>query len=301
MVGAGPSAWSAAIFLARAGIKTLVIGDKESSGLFDASEVMNYAGFADPVSGSELLDRFETQAKKHGVEFVSGEVTHAARNEKMGTFTVRTADRTEYFATYLLLAHGANYIKAYLPGEREYAGKGVHYCALCDGPLYKGKRIAVLGNGNYAAEEAVQLAAYAEAVVIVSHSPAVHFSDAYGELLKKRGIEIIIGKAKEVTGAGETVAGLAFDGGRTIPADAIFVALGVASSSAFANQLGLEMNGNFIKAVDGNMRTSLPNVWVAGMARGGVNQIARSVGDGAVAAVDIIKSAKGLPNYIDHT
>ena len=276
IVGAGPAGWSAATFLARAQVKTLVIGDMAQSGLADASEVLNYVGFPKGISGRELLLRMQEQAVGQGATFVSGEVVHIEPR-----FTVKTADAQELSAQNILLAHGANYIKINLPGEAELAGTGVHYCALCDGPLYKGKEVLVLGNGNYAAEEAIQLAQLGVKVRMLTHAPVANFSVAYQDLLQKHNIAITIGRADKVEAG-------------------TFIALGVASSHAFAQKLGLEMNGNFLKA-DENGRTNVPGVWCAGLARGGVNQVAKSVGEGASAAVNIIKTMKGLPQYLDHT
>lgn len=282
VIGAGPAAWSAATFLARANFKTLVIGDPAQSGLMDAAEVWNYPGFSNGVSGRELLEQMHEGAIKQGAVFLRDEVTHT---EKTGdAFLIRTASRKEFQVKQLLLAHGANFIKTNLPGEAELVGKGIHYCALCDGPLYKGREVIVLGNGNLAAEETLQLLDMGVMVKkIITQSRTVNFSPEYQQLLDEQKILVEIGRVEK------------FETG-----DVFFVALGVASSSTFAQKLGLEMSGNFLKA-DQNGRTNIAGVWVAGLARGGVNQVGKSVGEGAVAAVDIIKTVKGLPQYLDHT
>ncbi len=282
VIGAGPAAFSAATFLARANVKTLVIGDSAQSGLMDAAEVWNYPGFPKGISGRELLESMCEQAVSQGATFLSGEVTHA--QQKSGGFLVRTAKREEFNATRLVLAHGANFIKTNLPGERELVGKSVHYCALCDGPLYKGKEVVVLGSGNLAAEEALQLSAMGVTVrKILTQSSTSHISQQYQAALAKCGIVVEVGRAE-----------------RLDQGEVFFIALGVASSSTFAQKLGLEMNGNFLKA-DAYGRTNIEGVWVAGLARGGVNQVAKSVGEGSIVAVDIIKAAKDLPQYLDHT
>ncbi|MBI1838752.1 MAG: NAD(P)/FAD-dependent oxidoreductase [Candidatus Colwellbacteria bacterium] len=157
-----------------------------------------------------------------------------------------------------------------------------------------------MGNSNLAAEEAVELAAYVNSVGIVSHNPEENISSAYKNLLTSKNIGLTLTRVKEIKGDGGLANSLVTEKGETISFDALFIALGVASSLDFARQLGLETSGDFIK-VDNNMRTSNAKVWSVGMARGGVNQIVKSVGDGGIAAVDIIKSVKGLPNYIDHT
>lgn len=298
IIGAGPAAWSAATFLVRAGISVLVIGRDEQSGLADAENVRNYPGFPDGISGRMLLDNFISQGQKQGVIYVQDEVTHTEKKDD--EFIVKTSNLSEFFAKNLILAHGANYIKANLEGETLYTGRGIHYCALCDGSIYKDKAVVVLGNASLAAEEAAELSAYCKSVKIVSHSPDTNISPAYQDFLKSKNIEIIVDKVKQIEGDGSKASALVLDGRENVNFDGLFIALGVASSLNFAQKLGLELDGNFIK-VDGNMRTSLPHVWSVGMGRGGVNQIVKSVGDGGVAAVDIIKQVKGLPSYIDHT
>jgi len=298
VVGAGPAAWSSSIFLVRAGMSVVVIGVDNDSGLADAADVRNFPGFPEGISGRVLLDNMIVQARNQGVTHEKQEVTHIEGKE--GLFVTKTANLTEFRSNNLILAHGANYIKANLPGEKDYSGKGVHYCALCDGPIYKSKKVIVLGNSNLAAEEAIELKAYVNDVQIVSHSPQVNFSEGYKQLLDSKGIKVTLSRVKEIKGDGNLAKSVVLEDGNEIDFDALFIALGVASSLDFARQLGLETVGDFIK-VGPEMKTSNAKVWAVGMARGGLNQIVKSVGDGGIAAVDLVKSAKGLPSYIDHT
>jgi len=298
VIGAGPAGWSAALYLARAKMSVLVIGNPAHSGLADAAEVWNYPGVQSGVSGKQLLETMQQQATNQGAVFWNDEVTHIEKHPQHG-FVIRTSTRTEVYAKHVLLAHGANFIKVNLPGEQELVGRGVHYCALCDGALYAGKKVVVLGHGNLAAEEALQLKALGVIVSrIITHAQVAHISTEYQALLTKEGIEVEVGRAQSFA-PGILMEVLTHTGTKQVDADAVFIALGVASSMTFAQKLGLEMNGNFLKA-DGLGRTNVPGVWVAGLARAGVNQIAKSVGEGAAAAVDIIKTVKGLPQYIDH-
>ncbi len=317
VIGAGPAAFCTATFLARANISTLIIGDPAQSGLADASEVLNYPGFPRGVSGIELLELMREQATVQGAEFLIGEVVHT---EKLDTkrhsevlknvgmsdatgFLVKTATTEEFIAERLVLAHGANFIKTNLPGEKELVGKGIHYCALCDGPHYKGKKVVVLGNSNLAVEEALQLAGMGARVEkIISHAITANISPEYQKLLDERKIPVEIGKVERFekkSGSIDLYARYSDGTARATRAIGVFIALGVASSMTFAQKLGLEMSGNFLKA-DQNGRTNVGGVWVAGLARGGVNQVSKSIGDGATAAVDIIKTVKGLPQYLDH-
>ena len=317
IVGAGPAAWSAATFLARANVTTLVIGDSAQSGLADAAEVWNYAGFPKGISGRELLEQMREGAVRQGAQFIKGEIVHlerhvprathqiqheamSARRDAPAEFFVRTAERQEFYAGNLLLAHGANFIKVNLEGEVELVGNGLHYCALCDGPHYKGKDVIVLGNSNLAAEEALQLQIMGAKPRIITHAIEANITSEYQKLLDAQNISVSVGKAEKIQPK-ITLTVREKDGAvRSHSTDGLFIALGVASSSTFAQKLGLAMNGNFLKA-DENGRTNVNGVWVAGLARGGVNQVAKSVGEGTVAAVDMIKSIKGLPQYLDHT
>lgn len=317
IVGAGPAALCAGTFLARANITALIIGDPAQSGLADAAEVWNYPGFPKGISGRELLNSMREQAVGQGAEFLLGEVTHVEKvnteqhshilkNMRMSGmgFLVRTAKREEFYAERLLFAHGANFIKTNLPGEKELVGKGVHYCALCDGPVYKGKSVIVLGNSNLAAEEALQLVGMgANVEKIITHAIVPNISLEYQKLLDEKKIAVEIGKIENFEREKDRLStAIRYPDGTMRPhsTQGVFIALGVASSLTFAQKLGLEVNGNFLKA-DENGRTNISGVWVAGLARGGVNQVGKSVGEATVAAVDIIKAVKGLPQYLDHT
>ena len=309
IVGAGPAAWAAATFLTRANIKTLVIGDPAQSGLADAADVQNYPGFTMGIAGTELLKQMREQATAQGATFLHGEVVHVEpanqpTSQPINQFLVRTAQRQDFIAQKLLLAHGANYIKVNLPREKELVGTGIHYCALCDGPLYTGREVLVLGNGNFAAEEALQLIGMGVKVnLIITHAIQSNITEVYQKLLDAQKIPVTIGKAEKFEKENSGIKISVREKGGTMlwhSTPAVFIALGVASSHTFAQKLGLEMNGSFLKA-DENGRTNVDGVWVAGLARGGVNQIGKSVGEATVAAVDIIKVTKGLPQYLDHT
>ncbi|PIR87048.1 MAG: hypothetical protein COU11_02355 [Candidatus Harrisonbacteria bacterium CG10_big_fil_rev_8_21_14_0_10_49_15] len=324
IIGAGPAALTAGIFLGRANIRVLIIGRLEASGLADASVVANWPGIPEGIGGRELLERMLMQAKQHGAEFVEEDVVHlesiensevvrahfhAQRKNDLlisGGFLVRTASREDYFAQKLLLAHGANYIKTDLPGEVELVGKGVHYCVLCDGAVYKDKPVIVLGNGNLAAEEALQLAAFTKDITLISHSIKFSINEQYQKLLEEKGVKMQIGKVEGFEKEERGVKLLVRLPEESLPseetplADGVFVALGVASSMVFAKKLGLEEKNGFLK-VNPDMTTNVPGVWGAGLSRGGVNQAIKSAGEGSVAAVGIIKELKGVVQYMDHT
>ena len=300
IIGAGPAGMSAAAFTSRANLKTLVIGDPEKSELIKASSVGNYL-FANNRSGRELLEAGIAQIEGYGAEVLVNEVVNIAR-EDSGVFTVKTADTNEYSAKAVVLAIGVSYVQSGIKNERELAGKGVHYCVACDGYFYKGKKVVVVGNGNYAAEEAIELLAYTKDITLVSNGRDFAISPELMAGLQKGGVQIRKDRGAEFVKPSTTAKlTLIKKDGSKEEFDGAFIALGTASSVGFANKLGLELDQEGFIAIDKNGMTSVEGVYSAGSCTGGVLQMAKSVGDGCVAAISIIKKLRGLDNYSDLT
>ena len=300
IIGAGPAGMSAAAFTSRANLKTLVIGDPEKSELIKASSVGNYL-FANNRSGRELLEAGIAQIEGYGAEVLVNEVVNIAR-EDSGVFTVKTADTNEYSAKAVVLAIGVSYVQSGIKNERELAGKGVHYCVACDGYFYKGKKVVVVGNGNYAAEEAIELLAYTKDITLVSNGRDFAISPELMAGLQKGGVQIRKDRGAEFVKPSTTAKlTLIKKDGSKEEFDGAFIALGTASSVGFANKLGLELDQEGFIVIDKNGMTSVEGVYSAGSCTGGVLQMAKSVGDGCVAAISIIKKLRGLDNYSDLT
>ena len=300
IIGAGPAGMSAAAFTSRANLKTLVIGDPEKSELIKASSVGNYL-FANNRSGRELLEAGIAQIEGYGAEVLVNEVVNIAR-EDSGVFTVKTADTNEYSAKAVVLAIGVSYVQSGIKNERELAGKGVHYCVACDGYFYKGKKVVVVGNGNYAAEEAIELLAYTKDITLVSNGRDFAISPELMAGLQKGGVQIRKDRGAEFVKPSTTAKlTLIKKDGSKEEFDGAFIALGTASSVGFANKLGLELDKEGFIVIDKNGMTSVEGVYSAGSCTGGVLQMAKSVGDGCVAAISIIKKLRGLDNYSDLT
>ncbi len=300
VIGAGPAGMSAAAFTSRANLKTLVIGDPDKSELIKAASVGNYL-FANNKSGRELLEAGVAQIESYGATLLVNEVVHIARGES-GIFTVKTADAQEYAARAVVLAIGVSYVQSGIKNEKELSGKGVHYCVACDGYFYNGKKVVVIGNGNYAAEEAIELLAYTRDITIISNGREFAISPELMAALQKGGVQMRKDRGaefiKESTAAKLTL--VKKDGSKE-EFDGAFIALGTASSVGFANKLGLELDGDGFIVADKNQMTSLEGVYAAGSCTGGVLQMAKSVGDGCVAAISIIKKLRGLDTYSDLT
>jgi len=168
IIGAGPGGLTAAIYGMRAGLDLLVI-EKYSPGgqVVNTYEVENYPGFVDPIPGWELVSAMENQARRLNAEIVSAEVASISKNSTDNSFTVTMADGAIQQSKTVIVASGASYRNLNVPGEKEYLGRGVSYCATCDGAFYKDRVTAVVGGGDTALEEALFLTKFSKKVYLV--------------------------------------------------------------------------------------------------------------------------------------
>lgn len=271
IVGSGPAGVSAALYAARAGHETTVLSGGSGS-LRKAGKIENYYGLAGPVSGPELEARGIAGAERLGVRFVNTEVVGLRLEE---TFTVSTSggDRT---AEAVVLATGNPRIRPGIAGLAEFEGRGVSYCAVCDGFFCRGKPVAVIGGGEYALHETeVLLPLTAEVTVCTNgEEPSAAFPDA---------VPVIRKRIAAVEGDGG-VGAVRFEDGTGLEVRGIFVAFGVAGGADLARKIGAETDGNRI-VVDGAMATGIPGLYAAGDCTGGLMQIAKAVYEGAVAGI----------------
>lgn len=298
VIGAGIAGLTSSIFCARAGLKTLIIGDIKKSMLADGEKVGNYLGFVD-VPGIEILEKGLKQAMHYGAEYMNQEVVHSLQLEETNSFMVKTADAKTYETKSLIIATGTSYKESGAEGEKDFKGKGVHYCVSCDGFFYKGKRVAVLGESNLAAEEAIELTALTDKVTLISQRMEFEISDQMMGELEKNKVKMIKGNVIKIVGK-ERVDHLELEDGSRIDIDAVFVAMGTATGVDFSNKLGIIMDDEFIQ-VDRSMKTNLVGVFAAGSCTGGIVQAAKSAGDGCNAAISTIKFVKGIGEYVDQT
>ncbi len=299
IIGSGPAGISASIYLSRANLKTIVIGRLSESGLYFSPVIENYPGFPDGISGKELMQNFKVQAVKYGVEFIEGETISVSRQPQEEFFRVKLDDGTEFEARTIIVSCGKAPKTSGIRGEENLKGRGVHYCVACDGYFYKNKKVAVLGNGNYAAEEAIELTSYTKDITIISNGLEFEFSPQLKAIVEKEEIKLSKEKIKEIVGE-KNFECLLNSKDEKLVFDGVFIALGSASSMSFANALGLE-TFDVDLLIDRDGRTNIKGVYGAGTCTGGNSQITKSVGEGTNAAISIIKDLKGLTNYIDHT
>ncbi|WP_243366830.1 NAD(P)/FAD-dependent oxidoreductase [Fundidesulfovibrio soli] len=278
IIGAGPAGLSAGIYLARAGIRTLLIGcDPKVAGDY---EIANYFGFEESISGRDLVDKGRRQAIGFGADLRCERVLGVHHGD-FGGFKVKT-DNNEYQADALILATGVSRSRPPIPGIADYEGKGVSYCVSCDGYFYKGRPVVVAGEGVFAANQALELLNYTKDVRVCTLGKKPTMDEEFLKRLQDAGIEII---EQGITAIGGSPAmdSLTLADGTVLKADGLFIALGEASSTDFAYTLGVTRVGNFIE-VDREMKTNIPGVFAAGDCTGGFLQIAVAVGEGATAA-----------------
>lgn len=278
IIGKGPAGISAALYTVRAGLKTLVAGT-DASTLQKASEIENYYGFATAVSGQQLLDNGVKQAARLGAVMLNIEVTAVEYGDG---YTVKTV-LDGYAAKAVLIATGQAPRRPEFPGVKEFEGKGVSYCTTCDGFFYRNKSVGVLGNGNYAVQEAMELEPFTKDITIFTNGLSDKFSGDYARTVAK--YKINRENVNGLTG-GNVLSGITLDH-TTQKLDGLFIASGTASSVDFAVKLGVAVKENAI-IVDSQQKTNLEGIFAAGDCTGGFKQIAIAVGQGAVAAKSII-------------
>lgn len=275
ILGNGPAGISSAAYTARAGLDTMVIG-RDSGALSKAGEIENYYGFPTPISGEQLVRNGIDQAERLGVSIVSDEVLGISYD---GEFTVQSKQGA-YKAPVVILATGASRKSPKIEGLSRFEGKGVSYCAVCDAFFYRGKAVAVLGDGDYALHEAAELLPVVGSVTVLTNGrePSAEFPEQIS--VNKKEIEALRGDG--------VLESIAFRDGSTQPLSGLFIALGVASSADFARTMGAETeNGRIV--VNERMQTSIPGLYAAGDCTGGMYQISKAVYDGARAATSAIQ------------
>ncbi len=277
VIGKGPAGIQAAVYMKRGNIDPIVIG-KGIGASEQARVIDNYYGF-ETIGGPELVLRGIAQAEALGIPVISDEVLSITYDTE--GFVVKTTTET-YLALTVLIATGSHRNIPRVKRIRNYGGKGVSYCAVCDGFFYRKKTVAVIGSADYAASEAAELVEIAEKVVILTNDEPVT-----GTFDPR--CEIITDKVISVYGEGK-VQGVELETGQ-LELDGIFVAIGSASSTDLATKMGIEVqNGRLI--VNEEMETNIPGIYAAGDCIPGVQQIAKAVSDGCIAGYAMIAAVR---------
>ncbi len=298
IIGSGPAGLSAAVYAKRAGLNMIIIEKNPVSGgqIIDTYEVDNYLGIPG-VNGFDLAMKFREHADKLGAEFVDATVT-GITCVKEGTDTEApiykvTTDNGDFETHTIILATGAHHSKLGIPGEEEYIGKGVSYCATCDGAFYKGKVTAVNGGGDVAVEDAIFLARFCTKVYLIHRRDELRATKILqDELFGLDNVEVIWDSVvKEVKGE-DKVTNLQIENVKTketskVDVDGFFVAIGIhPSTDVFADTVKCDEGGYVIAGEDG--ATSAPGIFVAGDSRKKrLRQIVTAVADGANAVTSV--------------
>ena len=293
MIGAGPSALTAAIYTTREDIDTVLYEKAVIGGLAAVTDMVdNYPGFPEGVEGMKLAEQLEKQALRFGAQMEFGEVSGITDES---AHKVVIVDGEPVKAKTVLIATGSDWKKIGVPGEKEFYGRGVHYCATCDGAFYRDKKLVVIGGGNSAYQEAIFLTRYASHIDVLVRS-TVKASDVLQHDMQKHidsgKVTVHVGAATEeivatdgkVSGVRATINGEE----QTIPTDGVFVFVGLKPNTEFLQGSAIELDELGLIKTNDKYETSMPGVFASGDVRSGATmQIASAVGEGAAAALSI--------------
>ena len=283
IIGAGPAGISAALYAARGNMNPLVINNGIGA-LEKAEKIENYYGLEQPLSGKELYERGISQAEALGVRILDAEVLGISGFD---TFTVKTT-AGDFDTVSVILATGGKRSAPKIPGLKEFEGRGVSYCAVCDAFFYRGKEVAVVGNSDFALHEAEELRNVTQDVTIYTDGKEPEFSREHPIAVNTMKIQAIEGDDK-VFGLlmqSDTAAQDAEAPENSFyPADGVFVALGTAGSTEIARQMGAEISDKGNIKTDEEMATTIPGLFAAGDCTGGLLQVSKAVYEGSMAAI----------------
>ncbi|MEA2069920.1 MAG: FAD-dependent oxidoreductase [Asgard group archaeon] len=290
IIGAGPAGISAAIYTARAGLKTLVLGNPYESQVAELGLIENYAGFAQGVQGLELAESMDKQAKANGAKVIYEQVIEIKQDNKK--YVLKSDEDESYNTKSLILAMGSRHRKMRIPGEDEYYGKGVSYCAVCDGSLYRGKPTAVLGHGNGAAKAVLYLSNISSKVYLLCNRKELGADAIYEFRLKQlENLEAhYLSRVTDIKGNDYAESLVYKEKGqeKKIDVEGIFIEFGSVPNTLLAEQLNLEVNEKgFIITDPETKATNKKGIYAAGDVCGNIRQIATAVGDGCIAAYSV--------------
>ena len=275
VIGSGPAGITAAIYAKRRNLSILVIS-KGISALQKAEKIDNYYGFENGISGKELYENGIKQAKNLGIDFIEDEIINI---EYINQFTIETVN-SKYEAKAVILATGVSRNVPNIKGIKEFEGKGVSYCAVCDSFFYKDKDVAVLGDGNYAIHEFETLKPVASSVTILTNGNA---------MVENRDSSIEVNNKKIREFRGDTkLEEVEFEDNTIQSLNGVFIAMGTASSSDLARKIGARIENNNI-IVNESMETTVPGLFACGDCTGGLLQISKAVYEGAKAGLAVLK------------
>lgn len=280
IIGAGPAGISASLYAVRANKKVLVLYDDKSS-LEKTDKIENYYGFENGISGKDLYKAGIKQAENIGAYVKKEEVIKIEMiSENDYNFLVNTSNN-RYKSKVVILSTGNKKNKPKITGIDKFEGKGISYCAICDGFFYRNKDVAVIGSGNYAISETNDLINIAKNITIFTDGEEAPNFRADNVKIETRGIKEIIGNDK--------IEKVELTDGTDIKVDGIFIAYGVASSTDFARKLGALVKNDRI-IVNNKMETNIKNLYACGDCTGGLFQVSKAVYEGTIAGLSAIRN-----------
>lgn len=301
IIGGGPGGLTAAIYTARDGLDTLVLEKAICGGLAATTDILeNYPGFPDGVNGAELMEKLKMQAEKFGTNI--SEFKEVISIEKSGHVISVKTDKDEYKTGSVIIASGSIPKKLNVPGEDEFTGKGVSYCATCDGPLYKGKDVVVIGAGNSGLQESEYLLKHVKSVTIVEFLPHMTGEKILQDRLEKKGnVKFLLNHMlTSINGKGVvesvTVRNRDTDEERTFETSGVFIYAGFLAYSDFAKGV-VRMDEQGYVITNDNMETDISGIYAIGDIRSKrFRQVAIACGEGAIAAMAVAEYVSRLQN-----
>ena len=292
IIGAGPAGLCAGIYATRGGLKTAVIECKSVGGQAQtAADIQNYPGIIS-TSGFDLCYTMMNQCSSFGAEFIFDEITAVSLAENVKKITLASGQIVE--SKTVIIASGASARKLDVENEENFIGKGVSYCATCDGAFFKGKTVAVIGGGNTAAEDALYLEKLASKVYLVHRRDALRADKILCDRLEKSNVSIVWDSVVQSLSGEDKVAQITLKNVKTdaltsLSVDGVFVAIGQIPNSQLFENVGKTASGYII--TNEVMRTSVDGVYAVGDVRNKtLRQVVTACADGAIAADDIIKT-----------
>ena len=291
IVGGGAAGLTAGIYGARSGLRTLILEEKVPGGaLTETPMIENYPGFPEGISGMDLASKLVKQAERMGVEIHELEAVNRL-DLNSAEKTVYT-DKTAYTASAVILALGSTHKTLDVPGEEELRGRGVSYCAVCDGAFFRGKRVLVVGGGNSAAVSALYLSNLASEVWLVHRRDRLRAEEALVRNIRSRGVKILWNTVvKEIKGKHRVESVVLLDNKTGKPSelkvDGVFIQVGEKPNSEIARRAGVNVDEEGYIIVDNRQRTNIPGVYAAGdVTTCPVKQIGTAVGQAIIAATE---------------
>lgn len=283
VIGSGPAGISAAVYAKRGGLSVVVLSNFEGS-LKKTEKIENYYGFPSVISGEELHNNGILQAERLGITTINCQITSV---EQMGKFSFSLKSTLgETMAKSVIIACGAPSVRPKIEGVESFEGRGISYCAVCDGFFFRGKSVCVLGSGQYASKEAEYLLNLTTRVTVLTNGNKKFYPMPDGAAVNTLKVVNFDGT--------KSLNRVNFEDGSFLPTDGVFVAEGIAGASDFARRLGLSTDEKGAIIIDREGNTSVKGVFAAGDCTPGMNQICYAVSEGASAGLSAIKFIKSF-------